>query len=204
MVSVICSDQDDASSWNWRRNLKVDSVSRLNPTAPLRIEPEQTVADAVRLMRERRVGCLLVCRDDRLLGVFTERDLMRRVLAAGLPLTTPVPLHDAPIPSWSGRRSRSARRCGAWKRAAIVICLWSMKSGRPLGVLSVKRIVHYLAEHFPATVCNQPPDPASFPDGGGGGSDDEGQPCDLHKNGTPSSSAWPAIPATAFNWPAPS
>ena len=44
------------------RNLKVDSVSRLHPTPPLRIDPEQTVADAVRLMRERRVGCLLVCR----------------------------------------------------------------------------------------------------------------------------------------------
>ena len=69
------------------RNLKVDSVSRLHPTSPLGIEPERTVADAVRLMRERRVGCLLVCRGDRLVGVFTERDLMRRVLAAGLPLS---------------------------------------------------------------------------------------------------------------------
>ena len=72
------------------RNLKIDSVSRLHPTPPLHIAPEQTAAEAARLMRERRVGCLLVCREDRLLGVFTERDLMRRVLAAGLPLTTPV------------------------------------------------------------------------------------------------------------------
>src|SRR5437773_2766133 len=72
------------------RNLKVDSVSRLNPTPSLRIGPEQTVADAVRQMRERRVGCLLVCRGDEVLGVFTERDLMRRVLAVGLPLATPV------------------------------------------------------------------------------------------------------------------
>ena len=57
------------------RNLKVDSVSRLNPTSPLRIEPERTVAEAVWLMRERRVGCLLVCRDDRLIGVFTRARL---------------------------------------------------------------------------------------------------------------------------------
>ena len=141
----------------------MDSVSRLNPTAPLRIEPERTVAEAVRLMRERRVGCLLVCRDDRLLGVFTERDLMRRVLAAGLPLTTAVADCMTPIPCRSGRRSRSAPRFGAWKRADIAICPCVDESGRPLGVLSVKRIVHYLAEHFPATVYNQPPDPTSFP-----------------------------------------
>jgi len=37
------------------------------------------------------------------------------------------------------------------------------EAGRPVGVLSVKRIVHYLAEHFPATVYNLPPDPGVVP-----------------------------------------
>ena len=31
--------------------------------------------------------------------------------------------------------------------------------GLPQGILSVKRIVHYLVEHFPGTVYNLPPDP---------------------------------------------
>jgi predicted transcriptional regulator len=30
---------------------------------------------------------------------------------------------------------------------------------RVVGILSVKRIVHYLVEHFPNTVYNLPPDP---------------------------------------------
>jgi predicted transcriptional regulator len=34
---------------------------------------------------------------------------------------------------------------------------------QPVGVLSVKRIVQYLAEHFPGTIFCQPPDPAAFP-----------------------------------------
>jgi CBS domain-containing protein len=145
------------------RNLKVDSVSRLNPTSPLRIEPERTVADAVRMMRERRVGCLLVCRDDRLLGVFTERDLMRRVLAAGLPLTTAVADCMTSDPVVVGPKEPiglAIRRMeeGGYRHLPVVD-----EAGRPIGVLSVKRIVHYLAEHFPATVYNQPPDPTSFP-----------------------------------------
>jgi CBS domain-containing protein len=37
------------------------------------------------------------------------------------------------------------------------------ESGRPVGVLSVKRIVHFLVEHFPATVYNLPPDPNGVP-----------------------------------------
>jgi hypothetical protein len=36
-------------------------------------------------------------------------------------------------------------------------------AGRPLGVLSVKRIVHYLVEHFPSTIYCLPPDPNVFP-----------------------------------------
>ena len=43
------------------------------------------------------------------------------------------------------------------------------EAGRPVGVLSVKRIVHYLAEHFPATTSNLPPDPGSLPAAAGGG-----------------------------------
>ena len=145
------------------RNLKVDSVSRLQPTPPLRIDPEQTVADAVGLMRERRVGCLLVCRGDRLLGVFTERDLMRRVLAAGLPLTTPVGACMTPDPVVVRPKEpigAAIRRMeeGGYRHLPVLD-----ETGGPVGVLSVKRIVHYLAEHFPATVRNQPPDPASFP-----------------------------------------
>ena len=30
-------------------------------------------------------------------------------------------------------------------------------------MLWAKRIVHYLVEHFPATVYNQPPDPHAYP-----------------------------------------
>src|SRR5438552_1229785 len=72
------------------RNLKIDSVSRLNPAHPLQISPTQSVAEAAGLMRRERVGCLLVCDGQQVVGIFTERDLMRRVLAAGKPLTLPV------------------------------------------------------------------------------------------------------------------
>src|SRR5689334_13225865 len=72
------------------RNLRVECVSRLHPRAPLCIEPGQTVAEAVKLMRKERVGCLLVCASKRLMGIFTERDLMRRVLATHLPLHHPL------------------------------------------------------------------------------------------------------------------
>jgi CBS domain-containing protein len=51
---------------------------------PLTLPPDATVREACRCMRERRVGAVLVTNDDgSLLGIFTGRDAVHRVLAEG-------------------------------------------------------------------------------------------------------------------------
>ena len=47
------------------------------------ISPDASVTDAVRMMNDRGVGALLVVADDRPVGMFTERDVLRRVVDAG-------------------------------------------------------------------------------------------------------------------------
>ena len=43
--------------------------------------PEATVLQAAKLMNERHIGSLLVMAGEDLVGIFTERDVMRRVVA---------------------------------------------------------------------------------------------------------------------------
>lgn len=51
---------------------------------PLMLAPETTVKDACACMKERRVGAVLVTdRERRLVGIFTGRDAVGRVLAEG-------------------------------------------------------------------------------------------------------------------------
>lgn len=51
---------------------------------PLMLAPSATVTEACRRMRERRVGAVLVTDGDRrLVGIFTGRDAVHRVLAEG-------------------------------------------------------------------------------------------------------------------------
>ena len=145
------------------RNLKVESVARLQPTPPLCLRPEQPVADAVAVMRQHRVGCVLVCQSGRLVGLFTERDLMRRVLAVGDSLDLPLArcMTREPVVVHLGESIGAAVRRmeeGGYRHLPVVDGF-----GRPLGVLSVKRIVHYLVEHFPSTIYCLPPDPNVFP-----------------------------------------
>ena len=52
---------------------KGDAVASLPPSA--------TVLDAARIMNERHIGSILVISRGRLAGIFTERDVLRRVVA---------------------------------------------------------------------------------------------------------------------------
>ena len=45
--------------------------------------PGTTVSNAARLMAERKVGAVMVVENEQLLGIFTERDAVFRVLALG-------------------------------------------------------------------------------------------------------------------------
>ena len=141
------------------KTLKIESVSRLHPSAPLWVRPSQPVSEAVALMRQEQVGCVLVGEEEKMAGILTERDLMRRVLAPGKPLTVavaecmtadPVSVHRKEPIGAAVRRMEE----GGYRHLPVVD-----EAGRVVGVLSVKRIVHYLVEHFPSTIYNLPPDP---------------------------------------------
>ena len=49
----------------------------------LSVDAEQSVIETVRLMTEFNIGAVPVLRDGELVGIFSERDLMRRVVAGG-------------------------------------------------------------------------------------------------------------------------
>ena len=146
------------------RNLKCDSVARLQPTPPLAIDAAEAVAAAVEAMRTGHVGCLLVTRGVRLAGIFTERDLLVRVLAAGLPLDAPMSWCMTPDPVTvepkdSVRTAIKRMEAGGYRHLPVVD-----GRNRPVGILSARRVVHYLVEHFPGLVYNLPPDPDRVPE----------------------------------------
>lgn len=146
------------------RNIRVDSVSRLEPSPALCIDANASIAEAVELMRREKTGCLLVTSGGRLAGMFSERDLLTRVLAKRQALSASVQSVMTTHPVTVGPKDpvRTAIRrmqSGGYRHLPVVD-----ESGRPLGMLSARRVVHYLVEHFPALVFNQPPDPNHFPD----------------------------------------
>jgi len=146
------------------RNLKVESVGRLRLGPAVCLPCHASISEAVDLMRERRVGGVLVCEaQGQLVGLFTERDLVRRVLARHMPLLTPLhrcmtsPVQTTTLHEPVGLAVERMQK-GGFRHLPVVDA-----QGRPLGMLSSRVIVHYLVEHFPATIYCLPPDPGALP-----------------------------------------
>jgi len=142
------------------RNLRIETVARLGLSVAHTLEPTATVAQAVQLMRQARVGCVLVTRERVLVGVFTERDLMTRILATGrdpglalaefmTPTPTSVDLNQ-PI-----REAILRLQAGGFRHLPVVD-----PQQRPVGMISAKRVIEWVVAHFPQLVYNLPPDPS--------------------------------------------
>ncbi|HTO43666.1 MAG TPA: CBS domain-containing protein [Burkholderiales bacterium] len=61
----------------------IKEILQSKPLGVLSIAPEASVLDALRLMAEKEVGALVVLENERLAGIFSERDYARKVILHG-------------------------------------------------------------------------------------------------------------------------
>ena len=104
------------------------------------VRPDETVLGAARHMAENCCASVPVMEDGRLLGIFTERDLLVRVVAAGLePARTPVREVMTADPETIGAEEHlgpAVRRMDEGGSRHLVV----VDGGRMLGVLSTRDI----------------------------------------------------------------
>lgn len=144
--------------------LRRDKVSSLRLRDVCRVAPTDPVDGVVRAMVQCRTGFALVIDGangaaGKLAGIFTERDFVNRVVAAGLDPGLPVERVMTPQPqvvkrSASVHSAVEMMESHGFRHLPVV-----GEDGQPVGVLSVKDVVRYLVEYFPAKVYNLPPTP---------------------------------------------
>ena len=139
--------------------LTEDTLAKVLRDPPLTVESDATLADALRLMREERRGYVLVVADERLAGIFTERDVLMKV--AGNPLNverTPVSAYmtrdPVILPAGASVAFALNRMVVEGFRHVPIV-----EGGHPIGVVSMRDIIEYLCEHFHGEVLNLPPNP---------------------------------------------
>ena len=151
----LLGDADKASRVLDQRMIR-EPIRSLEPRRPLSVPPVASIAEVIRVMRENRIGCVLVVEADKLTGIITERDLLLKLENADLgrpvrELMTPDPevlSLDDPIVYALNKMS-----IGGFRHVPLVD-----EAGRPVGIVSVKDIIDYIVDFFPNDVLTVPPD----------------------------------------------
>ncbi len=130
---------------------------------PLVFSREDSVTDAIRAMQGEHRGCVLVTADGTpgtpLVGIFTERDVLFRIVDRGRnPATLPLSEVMTGEPECLGQDDPIAwvlnkMSVGGFRHVPIVDA-----EGRPVSVLSVRDVVEFLVEAFPREVLTVPLD----------------------------------------------
>ena len=142
-------------------DLEGDGVLQAYPDDILAVTPETSVSDVLELLKSERSGCVVVCEQGRLTGIFTERDALRWMVSAGsqrpigeLMSAEPVTVSETS----SVADAIQLMSSGGYRHLPIV-----NPQGEPTAIAAVHGIVHYLVEHFPKAIYNLPPEPNRSP-----------------------------------------
>ena len=145
-----------------RQQLQSETVKDVGFRDVVAVPVDAAVREAVAVMQQHQVGCCCVVEEGRLVGIFTERNLVTRVL--GQPRGLDLPISECmtrkPVTSRTSdplRAVLAAMHQGGFRHIPLIDA-----DHRPVGTVSVKRAVRFLREKLPEVVYNAS-EPGSFP-----------------------------------------
>lgn len=144
------------------------SVTVLQTDDYVAVSPHTPLSNAIEAMKADEGGCVIISDDGRVAGIFTERDLLTKVLGQDVDPDSPITLWMQPAVETLSREATVGEAVRLMnERSFRNIPL--VKKGELAGSISVFDIITYLAECYPKATMNLPPLPAQVMDSVDGG-----------------------------------
>jgi CBS domain-containing protein len=150
------------------RQVRRDRVSLLETDDYVCLEPSDPLSKAIEVMKEDEGGCAIVCEGGRVVGIFTERDLLTKIIGEPVDMNAPVSTWMSPIvakltPEATIGEAVTLMNEKSYRNIPLV------KGGQLVGSISVFDVIAYLAESYPKETMNLPPNPNQVMDSTDGG-----------------------------------
>ena len=133
-----------------------DKVSLMETDDYVCLEPSDPLSKAVEVMKQDEGGCAIVCEQGRVVGIFTERDLLIKIIGESVDMNDPVSNWMSPIvatlsPDATIGDAVAMMTDKGFRNIPLV------KDGQLAGSISVFDVISYLAESYPKETMNLPP-----------------------------------------------
>jgi len=149
-------------------DLQEEQVNQLDLSSFTTVEIGTSVKATIEKMRAENQHCAIILNEGVLAGIFTDRDVLRKVVDSRE--IWDLPIDDVMTPSPFAVEAKN--------RVDLALALMDFKhfrnvpvvddEGQVVGNLTHYAIIKYLSDHFPESVDNLPPDPGRVTKGRSG------------------------------------
>jgi CBS domain-containing protein len=138
------------------KRARQDSVALLETDDYVCVEPTAPLSQAIEVMKRDEGGCAIVCEGERVVGIFTERDFLNKIVGREVEFNSPVSQWMSPIvatltPSATIGEAVAIMNEKSYRNIPLV------ENGKLVGSISVFDVISYLAESYPKAAMNLPP-----------------------------------------------
>lgn len=123
--------------------------------------PDITLKQAIQIMQENKSGYIVIAKNKKVMGVFTETAVLQKVLLEKVDWNKPVIEFMEITPSISLNINESVGKAVDLMGGGNIYHIPLVNDKKELvNVLSVRTLIRFLSEFYPTEIYNLPPDPA--------------------------------------------
>ncbi|MBI3549638.1 MAG: CBS domain-containing protein [Elusimicrobia bacterium] len=124
---------------------------------PIVVDESATYKEVVSKMAAQDRGSVIVTRKGAVVGIWTERDLLFKCVLEKVKASTPIGELMTPKPIILREDDTLGKAIEVMHEKGVRNLPLVDAKGKPKAIVTVGRVIRYLADHFPAEVVNLPP-----------------------------------------------
>ena len=133
-------------------DLRTDNVTRLRLRDPITATPDETISDAILKMRSQNLGCVIVVRDRKPVGLFTEAMLRTQLQQSRDIINDTLENQMAKTFPWVRTSDTIDTVVDAMEQKNVRFVAVVDDKGELVGLTGQKGLMEYVAEHFPREI----------------------------------------------------
>ena len=136
-----------------QRNILNEPVSELELRELIAVSPETPVREALKKMREKQLGCVVIVDDQgKPQGKFTERLLVKLLLEYPDSLDQPVSKHMAKTWNTVKKTDPIVKVIDSMQSQKLRFIVVLDEQGKAIAITGQKGVMEYIADHFPRQI----------------------------------------------------